>query len=282
MRRVIRFALAAVLAAGSLALSASSARADLLAGFEDVTTDTPYGGPGGGSYWNGSNLSGGFASGGFNFINTYNSTFDVWDGWAVSNTTDTVTGDFTNQYSAAPGGGAGGSSQYGVFFQPFSPGNSITVAGGGTTTLAGGYFTNTTYAALSMLNGDSFAKMFGGVSGHEADWFLLTITGKDAGGDTTGTVEFYLADYRFADNGLDYIVDDWTWVDLSSLGEVAGLQFSLSSSDVGDFGMNTPAYFALDGLASLTAVPEPATCLIWGLGLGALVVSRRRRKLAIV
>ena len=109
--------------------------------------------------------------------------------------------------------------------------------------------TNTNYAYYSMLNGDGFAKKFGGDSGDDEDWFLLTITGKDAGGNDTGTVEFYLADFRFVDNADDYIINDWTLVELSSLGEVKSLEFGLSSSDGGQgMGMNTPAYFAIDSV----------------------------------
>jgi hypothetical protein len=37
-----------------------------------------------------------------------------------------------------------------------------------------------TYAALSMRDGDGFAKQFGGASGDDPDYFLLTITGRDA------------------------------------------------------------------------------------------------------
>ena len=86
----------------------------------------------------------------------------------------------------------------------------------------------------------------------------------------TGEVEFYLADYRFADNGEDYIVDTWEYIDLSSLGAVKSLEFGLSSSDVGDFGMNTPAYFALD-----TVVPEPSSMAL--MVFGSLLISRRRK-----
>jgi hypothetical protein len=276
MRRFLNARLIAALFATAIVfVLASLAHADLLATFEDVVTDTSYAGAGGGSYWNGSNGSGGFTSGGLDFVNNYNSTFGSWDGWAYSNTTDTTTAGFGNQYSAAAGGGANGSARYGVFFQPFNNGMSVSVAGGETATFSGAYFTNTTYTALSMLNGDSFSKKFGGASGNEADWFLLTVTGLDLGGFSTGSLELYLADYRFANNALDYILTDWAWLDLNSLGEVAGLQFSLSSSDVGDFGMNTPAFFAMDDLASVQAVPEPATSLLWGLG-SALVFCRAR------
>jgi len=69
-------------------------------------------------------------------------------------------------------------------------------------------------------------------------------------------VEFYLADFQFTDNAFDYILDGWTWVDLSSLGSaVKTLEFALSSSDTGMWGMNTPAYFALDNLLFATRPP---------------------------
>lgn len=105
----------------------------------------------------------------------------------------------------------------------------------------------------------------------------LTIIGKDGGGATTGSVDFMLADYRFADNTQDYVVTDWRWVDLAALGTVSSLQFALVSSDSGEFGINTPAYFALDNL-TVTAVPEPeqVALLLAGLALVGAVARRRR------
>ena len=64
------------------------------------------------------------------------------------------------------------------------------------------------------------------------------------------SINVYLADYQFSDNSLDYIIKDWTWVDLTSLGASDSLSFSLSSSDNGMFGMNTPAYFCLDNFST--------------------------------
>lgn len=227
------------------------------------------------SYWNGSDESGGFQSGSFHFNNNYDVSYGSWDGWAYSNMTDTTTPGYGNQYSAYTGGGVSGSSNYAVAFDPVPvfmgtqpPTITLTDTVEGYT-LAGAWFTNATYAALAMRDGDSFSKKFGGATGNDEDWFLLTITGKDASDQSTGTADFYLADYRFADNAQDYIVDQWTWVDLSSLGNVVALEFGLSSSDTGEFGMNTPSYFAMDNL-----VPEPTTLAL--LGLGGLVLSRRR------
>lgn len=83
--------------------------------------------------------------------------------------------------------------------------------------------------------------------------------GIDVNGVYSGIVEFYLADYRFTD---DYIIDEWTWVDLSGLGDVVGLEFYLSSSDNNAGGMKTPGYFAMD-----TVIPEPASIILLGAGL---------------
>ena len=141
------------------------------------------------------------------------------------------------------------------------------------TIVEGGYFTNTTYAALSMLQGDAFSKKFGGASGNDPDWFVLNITGHN-GQTTTGQVDFHLADYRFSDNSQDFILDQWTWVDLSSLGAVTDLSFSFDSSDVGSFGVNTPVYFALDHLTVQT-IPEPTSaCLL--ITSGVMVIRRKR------
>jgi hypothetical protein len=170
-----------------------------------------------------------------------------------------------NQYSAYAGGGYGGEGNYGVGFT-----HGVTLPGVNIDpddtriTLPAGLepvsmdVTNTTYAAQSMLHGDVFAKRFGGPTGSDPDYFRLRVLGYDAAGELAGSVEFYLADYRFADNQNDYLVSDWQLVDLASLRgrDVRSLSFNLESSDTGFFGVNTPAYFALDNL--LLAPPETA------------------------
>ena len=91
------------------------------------------------------------------------------------------------------------------------------------------------------------AKQFGGVDGTDPDYFKLLVWGRK-GRSSTDTLDFYLADYRDDDSEKDFIIETWQWVDLSSLGKVDSLIFGLESSDMGDWGMNTPAYFCLDDL----------------------------------
>lgn len=191
----------------------------------------------------------------------YDAGIGFWlGGWALSRVADSSSRDFTNLYAARPGGGYAGSRTYAVGQQGAGiqrdPSRSATL---GWSSL---YVTNTTYAYYSMRDGDAFAKAFGGASGDDPDYFLLTIQGYREGMPLADSVDFYLADFRFADNRQDYIVDSWTAVDISALAAADSLSFTLRSTDTGEFGINTPLFFAIDqlGFEQLTAttVPDPA------------------------
>ncbi len=127
-------------------------------------------------------------------------------------------------------------------------------------TVSGIYVTNNTYTYYSLKDGDGFSKKFGGETGNDPDYFKLTIRGYNNGQVQPDSIEFYLADYRFSDNSNDYIVNEWTYIDLKPLGNVEEMTFLLSSTDNGQFGMNTPAYFCVDQLLTddnTTGVQQP-------------------------
>jgi hypothetical protein len=244
----------------------STAHATQIVTFEDLDLDPQ-------SHWNGEDESGGFVSEGVAFENAYfpDPDFPYWYGFGYSNVVDITTPGLANQFAAFPGSGVGGSESYGLFFDDsFNDPHMVLPTAD---VVSGLYLTNTTYAYLSMLNGDAFAKKFGGADGTDEDWFLLTIHGYDESGGLANSFDFYLADFRSANSVDDYIIDSWTWVDLTALGEVKSLGFEMSSSDVSFGFMNTPGYFALD---DFTVVPEPATGLLVALGLVGLAARRRR------
>ncbi len=280
-----------------------------------------YSGPGGGNYWNGPDpngtdepdpyggplpvVVGSFQSGGVRFANQYNTNYGSWGGFAYSNTTDTTTAGYSNQFSAYAGSGYGGSANYAVgsgYVDNLNPSDVselqqlpyFDLPSG--THIQNAYVTNTTYAALSMLNGDGpggFAKKFGctwndttksWVDTNSPDWFELTVFGTDATGNVLRNnagdplaVDFYLADYRNLNSTPDYVISQWTFLDLSPLANASRLYFNLTSSDVGECGMNTPGSFAIDNI-SYTAVPEPSTfVLLCGAGIAWAVWGYRRR-----
>lgn len=108
----------------------------------------------------------------------------------------------------------------------------------------------------------------------DKDTLSLIIEAYDADKDAlTNKVVYYLAvDGKFNKG--------WEKVDLSSLGKCDGLAFSFDSTDKGAYGINTPTYFALDGLKisseAITAIENqtvsiPATKRVVN---GVLVIER--------
>ncbi|MFW5807703.1 MAG: DUF4465 domain-containing protein [Spirochaetota bacterium] len=212
--------------------------------FEDLTVPEQ-------GYWNGSDDSGEFTVAEVTFMNSYSYYEDwdmeSWNGVAYSTLTDTATEGFENQYSVIAGEGYNGSDVFAIA-SPLQETDSV-MEFSEPKEVQCMYVCNTTYAYLSMKNGDGFAKKFGGETGDDEDYFLLTVRGYDSEGNPTGSTGFYLADYRFLDNTQDYIIRDWTRVDLTGLGDnVKTISFELTSSDTGDSGMNTPAYVAFDNV----------------------------------
>jgi hypothetical protein len=210
------------------------------------------------------------------FNRTWNNEFNCCPGgWAVSNQRDQTTPGVASSFAAlvaSTGGGGRDSSQFAVvnnqnrgearidFPQPSQ--------------VDGMYVTNVTYTYLAVVDGNDGA---GFVKGPFAagDWLKLDAVGIDAQGGETGRSTIYLADYQ---EGAAQALDEWTWFDLSPLGEnVSAIEFEMSSTDTGPFGMNTPAYFAVDDL-TFHVVPEPgnAVAAVAGLVVCCCAAGRRR------
>jgi hypothetical protein len=231
--------------------------------------------PTSGSYDNGWDLNGGFTSNGAFFSNSYDTTFHSWSGWAYSDVNDpTKTGqspfrdDFNHQFAAITGAAPGGSGNYGI---ESGTGGVINLPSG--TSPVSFMVTNSTYSYLAMTLGDGFATAF-----TTGSFFELKIFGH-SGLNGTGTVkevDFFLADYT---SSSSLPVDVWTLVDLTRLAGSQSLTFDYASSDVGQFGINTPEYFAMDDLTLSTSVPEPSSMMLAIVGLGITGVAAVHRHL---
>lgn len=196
------------------------------------------------SFYNGSDEAGYYAVGNVQFQNYYFPDFMSWSGFAYSNVTDNTTPGYGNQYSAYPGSGANNSEKYGVFYSSTSK-----IVFQEPVILQSLKLSNNTYTAISMRDGDPYAKKFGGVSGNDPDFYKVWIIGYNQDFSPADSVEFYLADYRFSDNSLDYIVDTWETITTNFENPIYYLGFKFESSDIGDWGINTPTYLVLDDLA---------------------------------
>lgn len=96
------------------------------------------------------------------------------------------------------------------------------------------YVTNTTWGYYAMKNGSDFSKAFG-----VNDWCKLTITAYK-NGIAVGSTDVFLA-------AKGQVLDKWQKVELGQFGIIDDLVFTMSSSDSGQWGMNNPAYFCIDG-----------------------------------
>ena len=221
--------------------------------FDDVTLNAS-------GIWTGANENNLMVSGGWFFTNTYWPAYSAWGGFTASNHTDMTQTGLNAQYTAATGAGFDGSDQYGVaYVMGYGVPTDVYAADGQEHTVTGFYVTNNLWAYNHILEGETGVTPFGGTSGNDPDWFKLTATGKNAAGQTVGTAEFYLADYRFENNDEDYVLNTWEWFDLSTLGAVQTISFELSSTKNNTYGMVTPAYFCLEnfnGEAPLPPTPD--------------------------
>ncbi|MFP4354459.1 MAG: DUF4465 domain-containing protein [Phycisphaerae bacterium] len=276
------FRIVAILAVAFAFIAPASAQW-ITVDFEDVDLNVD-------GYYNGSDSSGQFTSRSATLLNSYNSLYGSWNGFAASNVQDVVDGSYLNQYASyadldgsPAGGGYGGQGQYAVGYVSayLDAGQSFalpTIELPVQTTVLGTYVTNTTYSALTMLNGGFGATPFGGPDGTDPDWLLLTVTGYDIHGNVSAQVTFDLADFSNPD-GTDLLVDEWTWLNLQPLGQVKSLTFDVTGSDVGEFGLNTPSYFAIDNLIyDGSDVPEPSVAALLAIGTGAVLRRRRRNR----
>jgi len=161
-----------------------------------------------------------------------------WNGGIVcSSKQDSVTAGYANQYSAITAKGAASSSKYGVVY---APGSFVVLpTDGEVVTIKSIMLTNSTYAYKDMKNGSQFGKKF-----TTGDWFKVIITGY-INKSVTGTVEYYLADFR---NGKSFMLKTWEKVDLSSLGSVDKVTFTFDSTDKSGGWLNTPSYVCIDNI----------------------------------
>lgn len=224
-------------------------------------------------------------------VETQGTTFSGGDffGFVVSASTITGTGgyfysqEFGSSSAAAEisaesnggaGGGVGGSDHFAVVSDAAVFGFDPSVIN-----LPAGYrpasvfATNVATTAWLLANDDPNG--FAQPMSQNGQQFSVTFRGwslPGRSGALLGSATFVLGSYS---GGVQSIVTDWTLIDLASLGEAASIDLTFASYDVGEFGINTPTYVALDNL-SLVAVPEPSGIVI--LAGGAVVAAGRLRR----
>ena len=194
---------------------------------------------------------------------TFTTSVADWGGGYLGYMATTVSNETSNaftgyEYYRSAKGGAYEGANFAVWTDAYSADVDVECAA---QVVPGFFINNTAYAVNSMCNGDAYAKKF-----TKDDNFTLTIKGFK-GGAEQGQVVFYLAkDGKY--------VNEWTYVDLSSLGEVDALKFQMWGTDIVTYDgetyyLNTPAYFCMDNFGAekpegyvepeRAKFPQPAT-----------------------
>lgn len=175
-------------------------------------------------------------------------TYYSWNGFCPSISSDKKDHSSDNwteyQWSAVTGRGVKSGAPYMVAMWdvaedassvPGNPSCCIRRVDGKSFRISSLSVTNSSYGYYVMKQGSAFSKPFG-----KSDWFTLHIHGV-SDGSVSATIDVDLA----SDGN---ILDTWKSVDLSALGDVDMIYFTMTSSDTGQWGMNNPAYFCLDGI----------------------------------
>lgn len=191
------------------------------------------------------------------FMFSHTSSFSGYYNGFVASKSAVITGSagMDDQFGCmAKGGVAGeGTPFLGAFWDSYSEtaeSRSCEVYTSSPYYAVGFYVCNNPYAYYAIKEGNPYSTKF-----EQGSWFKLIVHGVDENAVETGTVEYYLADYR-SENAEEWTLNNsWEWVDLSSLGQVASIYFTMESSDVNDYGMLTPSYFCLDKLTVSTEEP---------------------------
>lgn len=188
---------------------------------------------------------------------SWNGTY--WDGFTIVKCGDnaTQTNWIANQWGNMAGGGinangkADASVPYMFVYCPdFMPNICTMMYDDEKTYYVKGMYVNiAAYSYYACKNGVAPANAFT----KEGDSFKLTVSGKDAS-DTEKSCSIELAGFH---NGKFSALTDWTWFDMSTLGNVKDLNFVLSTTDMGTYGANTPFYFAIDKLTVTDVPPVP-------------------------
>lgn len=199
------------------------------------------------AYFNGSDLSGikegdsyrkEIASGSVTLVNYYrpDESGGSWTGFAVSSQTDTIEKTEVNLYSSISGQGAMSSPTYLVVsdsaevilpcIETYQQPKSIML-------------NNSTFVYYHILEGSVSCRKF-----REGDWLKVIVTGL-LGGEVTGEVEFYLADFR---DGKLMLVRNWTRLNLRGLGNVDKIKFHFDSNYEDDACNHSLRYLCVDNL----------------------------------
>ena len=184
----------------------------------------------------------GYETDNLTFEHFYNEEFGYWGGFALTRKfdTDAANGLFENQYAVYNASASEGDGALIYYYDSYNEPCDIVLKDA--TMLTSVRLNLTTYAYASITDEDinSYARTFA-----DGDYLKVVFTAMSAD-EALDSVECYVVDYR---DGKRFVATNWDIYDLRSLGKgYDAVRVTIETTDVGEYGANTPLYIALDEL----------------------------------
>ncbi len=184
----------------------------------------------------------GYATADLIFEHFYNEEYGYWGGFAQSKMldADAKNGLYENQYSAYNTNAASGESFLLYYYDSFNEPCDIVCMSQLELRSVKLNLSTYTYASITDEDINTFARAF-----TDGDYLKVVFTPLAADETSVGDpVECYVIDYR---DGKRFVATDWQKFNLN-LPVSARIRVTIETTDVGEWGANTPLYICIDDL----------------------------------
>ncbi len=176
-------------------------------------------------------------------------------GWSYTNETDNTTYDWNNCFSSAYGSGENNSENYAVSFIGSDWMNNYEQIPSIISINKSEISSQIASMSMSVcLNANAYLYItnddFYQNNNH---YLMMKISAVNSETGNSSSQNIYLADFR-AETTEPFAVNNWKTIDMTWAIDYDSLVFTFESSDSGDYGINTPAYFCLDNFTYNTSV----------------------------
>ncbi len=183
----------------------------------------------------------GYSSEMLEFSYNYDETYGSWSGFAQSRKKDMEDASYNNQYSVYNDEAASGDCFMVYYYDSYNDPTDILCRYHGYYQFKTVRVNLSTISYKAIMEGNAYARAF-----DEGDYLKVSFIALGADLAEGDAVDYYIVDYR---DGKRFVADDWNTVDISSLkGGLWGLRIRIETTDVGEWGANTPLYICLDDL----------------------------------
>ena len=172
----------------------------------------------------------------------YDEEYGYWGGFVQSKMfdTDPKNGLYENQYCAFNSGAASGESFLLYYYDSFNEPCDIVCMTSLELRSVKLNLSTYTYASITDEDINAFARAF-----TDGDYLKVVFTPLALDGTPVGdSVECYVVDYR---DGMRFVADNWQEYKLN-LPASARIRVTIETTDVGEWGANTPLYICMDDL----------------------------------